>query len=304
MDIRAKFQTSTDELTAISKSIEERLKLLEEKENKWKSLEDKLKENAEKAKERITLNIGGKKFTTAKSNLLQIEHTYFYALLSSDESQPDEEDGSYFIDRNPRHFDRILDYLKTKKWIVEDLSKQEIEKLEDDLGYYQIVIPKTNPVPPPTFGPNPLTSSSIPSTSPSVGFSFNPSKNESLGTATNSLSFAPKSIFGSQSSGTFGTGAQSTSTFGDFGAQSSSSFGQSAPTFGSQSTTTFGSQPSGTFGTGVSPSSIGSTPAFGVQSVSTFGTQSLGASTNSVFGQSQPAPTSLFGGSTTATSKD
>jgi hypothetical protein len=49
--------------------------------------------------------------------------------------------GTYFIDRNPKHFDRILDYLRYGEFKVEGLSEFDMDKLRADFDYYQIDLP-------------------------------------------------------------------------------------------------------------------------------------------------------------------
>jgi len=107
-------------------------------------MELKMKENAEKAKSKIILDIGGTRFTTSKSTLMAFEGSYFHAMLSSGHWQPDE-DGSYFIDRNPKFFDIILDYMRTGKFDISDLNKKDLTQLQDDLDYFQIKLP--TPIP-------------------------------------------------------------------------------------------------------------------------------------------------------------
>ena len=46
--------------------------------------------------------------------------------------------GCYFIDRSPKHFGLIIDYLRTGKLDVEGLSSHEVEKLNEELDYFQI----------------------------------------------------------------------------------------------------------------------------------------------------------------------
>jgi hypothetical protein len=125
----------------ISKQIEERLSFLEAKEKKLVSLEAQMEKNASSAKNKIRLDVGGKQFTTSKSSLLRLEGTYFHAMLSSGKWQPDE-DGVYFIDRNPKHFDLILDFLRTGELSFKGLDEVAIEKLEKDLDYYMITLPQ------------------------------------------------------------------------------------------------------------------------------------------------------------------
>jgi len=121
--------------------IEERLKLLEEKEEHFEKLQEKMRENSEKAKTKIKMDVGGKIFSTSKTTLLQREGTYFHVLLGSDCWKPDE-DGCYFIDRDPKYFDRILNYLRNGKLDTQELSKRALEELEEELDYYQITLPE------------------------------------------------------------------------------------------------------------------------------------------------------------------
>eukprot|EP01118_Nematostelium_gracile_P005841 TRINITY_DN1866_c1_g1_i1.p2 TRINITY_DN1866_c1_g1~~TRINITY_DN1866_c1_g1_i1.p2 ORF type:complete len:130 (-),score=21.90 TRINITY_DN1866_c1_g1_i1:522-911(-) len=79
------------------------------------------------------LNVGGKRFSTSKSTLTSIEDTYFHAMLSSDKWKPNE-DGEYFIDRNPKHFQRIIDYMKDGR-LFNDLNRQEKEEIVKETRY-------------------------------------------------------------------------------------------------------------------------------------------------------------------------
>lgn len=47
-------------------------------------------------------------------------------MLCSDHWKPND-DGAFFIDRNPKHFGRILDYLRTGKLRTADLHKEQLE---------------------------------------------------------------------------------------------------------------------------------------------------------------------------------
>lgn len=113
---------------------------LEAKEANWKALELKLKENTANAAEKINLNVRGKTFCIAKSHLLSVEGSYFHVMLASSQWKPDS-DGAYFIDHNPKHFNRVLDYLRTGD---DGLCPDQIKTLRKTLDYLQIV-----PAPPP-----------------------------------------------------------------------------------------------------------------------------------------------------------
>jgi hypothetical protein len=47
-----------------------------------------MEENSSKGGETVTLNIGGKRFETFKSTLLQVENTYFHAMLANGKWNP------------------------------------------------------------------------------------------------------------------------------------------------------------------------------------------------------------------------
>lgn len=118
---------------------------MEAKERQVQELDQRMRSMHEKASNRIKLSLRGKVFETDKSTLLNIEGTYFYAMLSTDTWLPDDE-GVYFADRPHEGFDRILSYLSTGKLSYEGLTGYEIECIESNFDYFQIPFPdeKTN----------------------------------------------------------------------------------------------------------------------------------------------------------------
>ena len=78
-------------------------------------------------------------------------------MLGSGKWAPDA-DGSYFVDRNPKYFDFILDFLRTgEQPHLSSLPSEALEKLRKDVDYYQV---------PMEFSP-PLDSTIVPSLPPS-----------------------------------------------------------------------------------------------------------------------------------------
>ncbi len=145
----------------INKEIDARWKDLEEKEKEWSQLEKMVEEHTEKAKQKIKLDIGGKRFNTSKATLLRFPNTYFHAMLFNGIWEQDEDgtyldcscnynliiEEEYFIDRNPKYFDRILDYFRTGEFSVEGLDETAIKKLTTDFDYFQIKLPEQLLVP-------------------------------------------------------------------------------------------------------------------------------------------------------------
>ena len=91
-----------------------------------------MESNIQKVQSRsINLNVGGRLFTVSKETLMSIKGTYFYGMLSSDR-YPTLPDGSYFIERNPEVFQRVLDYLRIGRLDLDDLTQYQIKLLKDD----------------------------------------------------------------------------------------------------------------------------------------------------------------------------
>eukprot|EP01118_Nematostelium_gracile_P010360 TRINITY_DN3559_c1_g1_i9.p1 TRINITY_DN3559_c1_g1~~TRINITY_DN3559_c1_g1_i9.p1 ORF type:complete len:317 (-),score=66.85 TRINITY_DN3559_c1_g1_i9:54-1004(-) len=127
---------------SLHEEIEERIEVLQLKEEQQENLQKHIEEAFKKTKNQINLNVGGQRFSTSKSTLTSIEDTYFYAMLSSDQWKPND-DGEYFVDRNPKHFQRIIDYVKDGKLMFSGLDNQEKREIKKELDYYQIPIPES-----------------------------------------------------------------------------------------------------------------------------------------------------------------
>jgi len=137
LDLKSKLDSGWSAILDIHTVIEERLRELDEKSKEWDKKVQLMNESAEKAKSKIVLDVGGTRFATAKSTLLKFENTYFTGLLSSSNWKPGE-DGSYFIDRNPKYFSIILDYLRFGDLNMDGLTSGDIKALKRDMDYFQI----------------------------------------------------------------------------------------------------------------------------------------------------------------------
>lgn len=85
------------------------------------------------AKGIITINVGGKKFTTLKSTLQKYENSILYLLVAQNDRIPfvTDADGLPFLDMDPESFSLILNWLRSGK-------KQKIVDLEPDLKYLSL----------------------------------------------------------------------------------------------------------------------------------------------------------------------
>ena len=102
-----------------------------------------MRTNATKATNMIKLDVGGKIFKTCKENLISCEESYFYTMLSSGQWQPDG-DGAYCIDRDPTHFPRIIEWLRSHDDVCyKDMAEAELTQLHKELDYYQLPFPRS-----------------------------------------------------------------------------------------------------------------------------------------------------------------
>ncbi|KAF2075721.1 hypothetical protein CYY_002964 [Polysphondylium violaceum] len=111
--------------------------------------QEQKKQNMKKAIEKtmisdpITLNVGGTKFTTSKTNLRKVPGSFFDVLLSGelDVKPMANKPSTYFIDRDATHFNHVLNYLREGDAAGEipDEIKDQVEK---ELVFYGVKTPK------------------------------------------------------------------------------------------------------------------------------------------------------------------
>ncbi|XP_011496224.1 PREDICTED: BTB/POZ domain-containing protein KCTD3 isoform X2 [Ceratosolen solmsi marchali] len=83
----------------------------------------------------VHLNVGGTRFSTSRQTLSWIPDSFFTALLSNRIASRKDESGALFIDRDPKIFSIILNYLRTKDI---DLKNVNLRTLRHESEYYGI----------------------------------------------------------------------------------------------------------------------------------------------------------------------
>src|SRR5574343_261602 len=83
----------------------------------------------------IRFDVGGKKFATRKSTLLSVKDTLFYKIVVTEKLNLKEE---IFIDRSPKFFGYILDYLRYHTINYSRFKGKEIEELKLEAEYYDL----------------------------------------------------------------------------------------------------------------------------------------------------------------------
>ena len=88
----------------------------------------------------IYLNIGGYKYTTTKHTLIKEGETNFFSgLLSGSFPVTKDKDGYYFIDRNGRYFEPILEYMRSGDICIS--SSINLKNLVNESKFYMIDLP-------------------------------------------------------------------------------------------------------------------------------------------------------------------
>ncbi|KAI5747208.1 hypothetical protein M8J77_012308 [Diaphorina citri] len=83
----------------------------------------------------VHLNVGGTRFSTSIQTLMWVPDSFFTALLSGRISSLKDETGAIFIDRDPKVFAIILNYLRTRDI---DLKSTDLRTLRHEAEYYGI----------------------------------------------------------------------------------------------------------------------------------------------------------------------
>ena len=94
-------------------------------------------------KQMVTLNVGGQLFTTTIATLTRFPDTMLGVMFSCQHALTQDTNGSYFIDRDGRHFHEILNFLRgstacTPVLLEQRLSSGALEELKVEADYYGV----------------------------------------------------------------------------------------------------------------------------------------------------------------------
>eukprot|EP00026_Physarum_polycephalum_P010144 Phypoly_transcript_10296.p1 GENE.Phypoly_transcript_10296~~Phypoly_transcript_10296.p1 ORF type:complete len:422 (+),score=81.02 Phypoly_transcript_10296:54-1268(+) len=138
-----------DELNAALDQREEKIKKeesevmrkvhdLKEKEEMWEARKAEMKANLALVADTVTLNVGGSKFTISKQLLVKYNDSYFSTLFQVDRSNT----SKFFIERDPKHFTTLLNFLREGK-VTKKIKAKDIGELRDEFTFYKIPFPES-----------------------------------------------------------------------------------------------------------------------------------------------------------------
>jgi hypothetical protein len=135
MIIRDDITIIKTKLDDIETKFQEQMKEFEEREEVWSKLEQKVTQIIEGRKNKITINVGGTIFKTSKQTLLSIKDNFFTKALTAENFDQNKE---LYIERSPKFFNIILNYLRGQEVKLKYLGKYQIELLHDEVKYYEL----------------------------------------------------------------------------------------------------------------------------------------------------------------------
>ena len=139
--VKAVQEEQQREFSEKMQAVEMREKAFDEK---VKAYDVKLHENAAVVADLVTFDVRGKPYKTRKSNLMKLEGSYFAALLGSGGFKPDTPDGSYFVDKDQKHFDLIWGHAIDGRFHLDAelaADKEALAKLVADFDYFGVDLP-------------------------------------------------------------------------------------------------------------------------------------------------------------------
>ena len=93
------------------------------------------KHNVEALNSKMIFDVGGTLFSTTKETLMRVKDSYFTSMMESGCWAP-QKDGTYFIDRSPKYFGLILDYLRYDELDMDGLTPTLKRMLQKDFDYF------------------------------------------------------------------------------------------------------------------------------------------------------------------------
>jgi len=108
--------------------------------NFYKDLDDSYVEvdAREPWKDPIILNVGGKHFSTTLATLRSKTGTFFEKMFRNGSTTTSSADGTFFIDRNPKNFEYILDFLRTGDLLVASSNTDLRLQLLEDAEFFEL----------------------------------------------------------------------------------------------------------------------------------------------------------------------
>jgi hypothetical protein len=124
----------------LEQSLNEQAEEMEYAKVRYVALQTKMNRARKNLKDKIRLNIGGTVFVTSLDTMTLEKNTFFSAMFSEEFHQQPDDDGEYYVDRDPTYFRIILNHLRGVDIKNAFSSKNQWERslIQQEIEFYQI----------------------------------------------------------------------------------------------------------------------------------------------------------------------
>ncbi|KAL6080628.1 putative BTB/POZ domain-containing protein kctd15-like [Balamuthia mandrillaris] len=116
----------------------------EQQRSKWKEELETMTRIHEVQREQVKLDVGGKYYSTAISNLTKFPDSMLGAMFSGRHEIIKNDEGRVFIDRDGKLFRYILDFLRNNEWDLPHHKPHLLRKIRKEIDFYGLPYAVTN----------------------------------------------------------------------------------------------------------------------------------------------------------------
>jgi hypothetical protein len=130
----------SEHATKLEQSLQEQAEEMENAKVRYVELQTKMNQARKNLKDKIRLNIGGTVFVTSLDTMTLEKNTFFSAMFSKEFHQQPDDDGEYYVDRDPTYFRIVLNHLRgvDVKKALSGLNQWEKSLIQQEVEFYQI----------------------------------------------------------------------------------------------------------------------------------------------------------------------
>jgi hypothetical protein len=139
-DWQENMKVFSERATKLEQSLQEQAEEMENAKVRYVELQTKMNQARKNLKDKIRLNIGGTVFVTSLDTMTLEKNTFFSAMFSEEFHQQPDDDGEYYVDRDPTYFRIILNHLRGVdiKKALSGLNQWEKSLVQQEVEFYQI----------------------------------------------------------------------------------------------------------------------------------------------------------------------
>lgn len=135
-DLKKNLEGLKGKLENLEENLDGQIKDLNNREEKWKKLDEEVEIIKKNANSIVKFNVSGELFATRKETLVKVKDTLFYKIVLSGKFDLTKE---IFIDRDNKYFSVILNYLRKNKINYSQFSQEELQEFKNEADYYELV---------------------------------------------------------------------------------------------------------------------------------------------------------------------